>query len=343
MIVREVFSKEEWENFVSSCVEKTFLQSWNWGDFNHRLGNQIWRLGIYENERLLGVALTLKIKAKRGTFLFIPHGPLLMDFLSYFEKKEVFSTLLFHLKIIAGREKASFIRIAPVFLKNEEDQRILSQLGFRRAPLYIHPEVTWELDITPSLNDLLMGMRKTTRYLIKQAQKNREIRIVKSRDINDLNHFWPVYLETAKRHRFVVYSEDYLKKEMEIFLPDDEVLLFLGYFQEKVVSAAIFIFWQDICFYHHAGSLTQYRKIPVSYLLQWEAIQEAKLRGCKKYNFWGISLSNNPSHPWSGFTFFKTGFGGDKKEYIPTQDFILSSKYWINFWIEKIIKLKRGV
>jgi diadenosine tetraphosphatase ApaH/serine/threonine PP2A family protein phosphatase len=46
-----------------------------------------------------------------------------------------------------------------------------------------------------------------------------------------------------------------------------------------VISAAIFVFWQDICFYHHSGSLTEFNKVPVSYLLQWEAIKEAKAKG----------------------------------------------------------------
>ena len=31
-----------------------------------------------------------------------------------------------------------------------------------------------------------------------------------------------------------------------------------------------------MCFYHHSGSLAKFNKIPVSYLLQWEAIKEAK-------------------------------------------------------------------
>ena len=55
-----------------------------------------------------------------------------------------------------------------------------------------------------------------------------------------------------------------------------EILIFLGKYKEKVVSAAIFVFWQDMCFYHHSGSLTEFNKIPVSYLLQWEAIKNAK-------------------------------------------------------------------
>jgi len=80
--IKEINNKEAWENFLLKCQEKTFLQSWNWGNFNERMGNKIWKLGIYEiaNDKLqmanlLGITLVIKISAKRGTFLFIPHGP----------------------------------------------------------------------------------------------------------------------------------------------------------------------------------------------------------------------------------------------------------------------------
>ena len=93
----------------------------------------------------------------------------------------------------------------------------------------------------------------------------------------------------------------------------------------------------------------KYPKIPISYLLLWEAIKEAKARGCKKFNFWGIAdiSSDNKvldkNHPWAGLTLFKIGFGGKPKKHVNTQDFILSSKYWLNFAIEKIRKIKRGL
>ena len=48
-------------------------------------------------------------------------------------------------------------------------------------------------------------------------------------------------------------------------------------------------------------------------------------------------------HPWAGLSLFKMGFGGYRKNYIKTQDFVLSSKYWLNFVIEKIRKHKRNL
>ena len=354
MELREITNKEEWENFLLQRSEKTFLQSWNWGEFNKEgpegYPGKIWRFGTYDKEKLMGIALIFKISAKRGTFLFIPHGPVINEALSGQDKKEILGLLLARLSDVAREEGASFIRVSPIFLDNEDNENIFNDLGFRQAPIHMHPEVTWELDITSPAEELLKNMRKTTRYLIRQAEKNPDIQIIKSDKIEDLRLFWPVYLETAERHRFVVFSENYLETEFNSFTKDHEVLIFLGKYKEQVVSAAIFIFWQDMCFYHHSGSLSEYNKIPVSYLLQWQAIKEAKNKGCKTYNFWGIapnieteSDAQKSKHPWAGLSLFKMGFGGRKKEYVKTQDFIVSKKYWINYIIESVRKRRRNL
>jgi len=350
MDIKEITNKDEWEEFLHGCSEKTFLQSWNWGEFQVKDGNKIWRLGAYNGALLVGVALVIKFSARRGTFLFIPHGPVVIEGLAAKDKKEILELVLAELNSIAKEEKASFIRVSPIFLRSEENASIFNDLGFREAPIHAHPEVTWELDITSAENDLLMGMRKTTRYLIRQAEKNLDIKIIKSTDIKDIEFFKPVYVETAKRHHFTAFANDYVEKELAAFLQSDQIMIFLGEYKNQVVSVAIFVFWQDICFYHHSGSLSKHNKIPVSYLLQWEAIKEAKKRGCKTYNFWGIAPNiktekdaSKSKHPWAGLSLFKMGFGGEKKEYVKTQDFVLSKKYWWNYIIEKMRKFKRSL
>jgi peptidoglycan pentaglycine glycine transferase (the first glycine) len=343
MELKEIENKEEWEGFLLHCSEKTFLQSWNWGEFNLAMGYNIWRIGIYNGLKLLAVALVIKISAKRGTFLFVPHGPVIIEGLEIRDKKEILELLLAQLNQITTEQKASFLRICPIWQESEENINIFKDTGFRRAPIHMHPEITWELDITLILENILMGMRKTTRYLIRQAEKNPDIEIIKSNNIDDLKLFWPVYLKTAKRHNFVVFSKKYLEAEFNAFRNSREIAIFLGKYKSEVVSVAIFIFWQDMCFYHHSGSLVKYNKIPVSYLLQWEAIKEAKARGCRTYNFWGISPNIKTSHPWSGLSLFKMGFGGYKKKYVKTRDYVISPKYWLNYIIETIRKKKRGL
>ena len=191
MKTEEITNKEKWENFLSHIDEKTFLNSWNWGEFQLKMGDKIWRLGIFDGGDLVAIALVVRVKAKRGTFLFVPHGPTMLCIAGnpkseirnpkqiQNSKSQILNTFLNELKNIAKKEGASFIRIAPILERNGENEKIFRELGFRTAPMHMHPEVTWELDITPSEDRLLAGMRKTTRYLIRQAVKNKDIEIIK--------------------------------------------------------------------------------------------------------------------------------------------------------------------
>lgn len=355
MEIKEIQDKEIWENFLSGCKEKSFLDSWNWGEFQKMMESKIWRLGIFEGNELISVALIIEIRAKRGTFLFLPHAPsvALAKEGGPTAKYEILKILLEELKKIAKEEKAIFIRIAPIWEKNEENNKIFKDFGFKNAPIHIHPETTWELDITPSEEELLAGMRKTTRYLIKQAQKNKEIEIIQSpafanattgkQDLKDVEIFNKIYQETVDRHHFTPFSLNYLKNEFSIFRSDNQASIFLGKYKNEVISSAIILFWSGIGFYHQGASSLKYSKIPASYLLQWGAIKEAKKRGCKIYNFWGINPKEKKNHPWAGLTLFKMGFGGYQKEYVKTQDFVLSKKYWLTFLFEKLRKAKRGL
>ncbi|HPX51954.1 MAG TPA: peptidoglycan bridge formation glycyltransferase FemA/FemB family protein [Candidatus Pacearchaeota archaeon] len=335
MIIREIDDKKRWEDFVSECTEKTFCQSWNWGIFNQSMGDKVWRFGIFENEQLVAIAQVLKIKARRGSFLFVPHGPLI----ALGDKKEIIKSILEKLKDLAKTENVNFIRFSPIL--EVSDSNIFKELGFRNAPIHMHPELTWELDISLSEEDILKGMRKTTRYLIKQAEKNEDIEITRGTSDEMLNDFEKLYLETAERQSFTPFSNDYLKKEVDAFKNDNQILIFSGKYKGEVVSSAIIVYYSGIGFYHQGASSLKYPKVPVSYLLQWEAIKEAKDRGCKLYNFWGVVPEGTKNHPWAGLSLFKKGFGGFEKEYVKTQDYVLSNKYWLTYIIEQIRRRKR--
>ena len=188
MQMREIENKGIWESFLSECEEKSFLSSWNWGEFNRVMGNKIWRLGIYENGELSSVALVAKMAAKRGTFLLVPHGPV-AKLKTKNEKLKILEILLGELKKIAKDEKAIFIRVSPIWERNEENNEIFKKLGFKLAPIHVHPEASWKLDIRPSEEGLFMGLRKTTRYLIRQAQKDKDIEIFQSPKIEDIEIF----------------------------------------------------------------------------------------------------------------------------------------------------------
>ncbi len=337
MEIKEITDKNIWEDFLSGCEEKTFLQSWHWGEFQEKMGSKAFRLGVFDGEKLLSVALVVKVTAKRGTFLLIQH-------LIKTDGK-ILETLLNELKKIGKEEKCDFIRVAPLWERNTENQRVFQSLGFREAPMHANVyEATWKLDLSSSEDELLQAMRKTTRYLIRQAEKNPFIAVEQSESLADLEVYQKLNQEVAKRQNFVGFSDEYLKHEFEVFVADKQTLLFFGGYNRDIAAGALIIFWQDTGFYHQAASLEKFAKYSIPYFLQWEAIKEAKKRGCKWYDFWGFTdPAKYPKHPWAGPTLFKMGFGGQAYDYIKTQDLPLSRKYWLTYIFESLRKIKRGL
>ena len=332
--IREITAKSEWEDFLNKENPATFLQSWNWGEFNKSLGHKIWRLGLFNNNYLIGGALIIKIIARRGTFLFCPHGPLM--------RRENLRKLIDYLKDLAKKENCGFIRISPLMIKTPGNEKVFRDLNFRKAPMNMHAaELVWMLGVIPNEDELLRNMRKTTRYLIRKVEAHDGVEMIKGNSPEHLEFFKKLYGETAKRQHFVPYSDDFLNKEFEAFKNDNQIEIFLAKYNNEYVSGAMIIFYGDSAFYHQGASSLKYPKISAPYLFQGEIIREVKNRGLRYYNFWGIAPEDKPNHPWAGLSLFKKGFGGFSAEYLPAQDLPLKKSYWITYLIEKARKVKR--
>lgn len=343
MEIREVSDENQWEDFLNEARPHTFLQSWKWGEFNEQTGNKIWRLGIFENDAFLGVALIIKTEARRGSFLFCPHGPITITNFSIFnfQFSNILKNLTAYLKDLAIQEKVSFIRMSPLLAATPENISIFRDYGFRDAPVHMmHPERAWILDITPSEETLLKNMRKQTRHCIKNAREA-GVKIAISRSSGDIAQFYRIYQTTVDRQGFVPFSPKYLEEEFKTFAAKDNALIFFGEYKNDIISTAMIVFANGSAFYHHSASSLKYPKIPASHFLQWEVIREAKRRGCLWYNFWGIAPEAKPNHPWAGLTLFKKGFGGLAEEYVHAQDLALSPQYWLTYAIEAVRRIKR--
>ncbi|MDO8639890.1 MAG: peptidoglycan bridge formation glycyltransferase FemA/FemB family protein [bacterium] len=341
--IKEVSDKRAWSLFLNQIEPFPYFQSWNWSEVLERLGDKVLRFGVYDpKNNLIGVFLVNKVKAKRGNYLHVRHGPVFLKFnLSHFDN------VLNYIKNIAVIENASFIRISPLVKRDDINIEFFKKREFREAPSHnMDAEICWVLDITKSENELLREMRKTHRYLIKKG-KTLDIEIIRSTNAADIKRFLPLYSNLSKRKHFVPHKG--IAEEFGVFEKDNEAVLFLAKYppngeagKNKIISGALVVYVSNTAIYRHGASSSQYRNIPASYLLQWEAILEAKKRGKKTYNFWGIAPNDSKRHPWQGLTLFKTGFGGQRLEFLHAQDLPLNLWYFKTWAVEYIAKIIKG-
>lgn len=336
--VEEITKKGEWESFLAKkeIAFFPFFQSWNWGEVQRKLGYNIVRRGIWKGRELVAVYQIIDVLAKRGHLLHLRHGPVLTPF-----NKTVFNFILQDVKNLAKKRNASFIRISPLIPKQSVGFEMFRKKGFINAPIHnMDAEVCWILDITKSEEELLKGMRKSHRYLIKKGFTINDLIIKKTKDIKDIESFLKLYKSLAHRRHFVPHSG--MKEEFRIFGKEDQKVLFLAEFSKKVISGALIAFVGNTAIYRHSASDENYKNIPAMHSILWEAILEAKKRGKKFFNFWGIAPTDSKRHPWQGLTLFKTGFGGEKLEFLHSQDLPLNPWYFKTWAIEYLTKIMKG-
>jgi len=339
LILQPVENSEVWEAFLRDHNYPTsFFQSWTWGQFEKQLGHQVTDLGIYLNSELIGIAQTVLVTAKRGKYLHIRNGPVT----DWADPERAGQVIKLFIKE-AEKQKCDFLRFSPLLPKSPENEALFKKMGCTHSQMHdVDAEVTWMLDLNQTEDQILAGMRKTTRYLVKQGLKNTDLKVFKTTDIGHLPIFWEIYQDTVKRQKWNAYSFEYISHEFEQFVKSDQAVLFLVQYKGMFIAASIFIYYLDTVYYHHSGSLSEYRNLPAMYLLQWQSILEAKKRGFAKYNFFGIARTDDPKHPWSGLSLFKKGFGGYKQEWQHALDMPLSKKYWLTHYFEFIERKRRG-
>ncbi len=327
---RYISDKSIWEQFHLATSFPSIFQSWNMGEALKKNDESIDRLGFYSDTTLIGIAQILNVRARRGTFVHIRGGPVFKNWSGF---KNCFDLLIQYAK----DRNASFIRVNPPVLLNE-NEGIFDKFGFINTPIpLLDAEVSWILSLNKSEDELLMGMRKTTRYLIRKAQKNGVI-IKKTKTKKAIGSFLKIYSVMTKEKGIVPHTG--IEEEFNEFVKDDKAIIIEGYYKKKLLGAALILFYGDEGIYHHSAHLRE-TDIPVSYLMQWEAILESKKRGMKTYNFWGVEPTGNKKHPWYGLSLFKMGFGGSLRQFIRAKDYPLTALYYLTWFIETARRIKR--
>ncbi len=343
--ITETVTKTEWEHFLLQLSHPPFLQAWYMQKMHDSIGEQNFAIAIKRNEdnALIGVAFATYVEARRGKYLFLPYGPVFAG-----DAWELFTPLTEYLKKKGRAIGADFLRSSPFIANIPENKRLYKVNGWKPAPIHLLAENLWWLNIEGSEDEIMLGMRKTMRNLIRKAGKM-GVTIKKSRSKEAVDQFIKIHKDTVQRQGFIPYKDSYFHAQVDAFREAGIPEIFTAMYEGKAISSAIMMYYGDLGSYHHGASLSKYNKIPGSYLLQWEAIKEAKRRGCTKYNFWGIVPEDEEEsrvlkrkHPWIGITKFKKGFGGTQFDLLHCQDLPLTPKYLIAKTIETTRKLKRG-
>lgn len=298
--------------------EANFLHSWHWGEFHNRLNHGVIRQGLYNGDKLLGVSLAIVQTAKRGRHLVVPGGPI-MDW----QNKALVKAWLDGIKSTAKHNKCVFVRVRPQILDTPDNRQLFKKLGFVKSPMHVTADLTSQLDLGKTEDEIKRGMRKGARYDLNQSQKL-GIKVESSTDDRFMDEFYRLHHDTAMRQKFIPFTKKFLTEQFNTFADVNKVVMYRSTINGKLLAMAFVIFYGSEAAYHYGASTELARKYPGAYAVQWEAIAEARRRGCQRYNFWGVTEHGQTKHRFYGVSVFKRGFGGEDVSYLPAHDLIIN-------------------
>ena len=268
-----------------------------------------------------------------GNYLYLPYGPVYKDEIA-------FQKALDSLKQIAATHQAIFIRIEP------RDKNFTEYLPKNtKKTKDLNPKETWVLDLKGTDEQLTKKLpSRLLRYYKGAAKKG--ITIEKSNNPDDIIHLLRLQQELAKEKGISTFSENYLKTELS---QPFATLYLVKYKNEEMdrqeIVAAGLVFDDKTTRYNLQGAQNDTgRSLHATGILTIQLIKDAKEKGLKTFDFWGIAPEGAPrSHPWAGFTNFKKTFDGYEKDYAGTYDVIMSLiRYHLYTFYRRLNKIKRN-
>lgn len=265
----------------------------------------------------IAVTVLEKTTPPLGKFWYLPKGP------GVTSTKQLFD-LLKALKPLAKKAGVFMIRV-----ESELDRASCATLerhGMKKANPIIPNPSTITLDVSSSLDDILMGLPQKGRHAIRRAERDGVT--VKQVPVTEKNakQMYALLAETAQG-QFGIRSYNYYREFWKTFEKAGLGQLFFAYFEGKVVAGAYAMVFGEKSTYKDGASIRKRTAYGASHLLQWNVIEWAKSRGVLVHDFCGSPPSdevNNSEHPHYGIGLFKLSFSKHVVDFIGCYDYVLS-------------------
>ncbi|HJV99277.1 MAG TPA: peptidoglycan bridge formation glycyltransferase FemA/FemB family protein [Arthrobacter sp.] len=244
-----------------------------------------------------------------GKVLYAPYGPVASS-------TDAFDAALAALVELARSCGAVFVRIEPVTaglsLPTAADE--LRSRGLQPAPSNPQPELSWIVDLDGEFKDVLAAMKPVNRNLYRNIHK-KGVTFRSTQDPDDIRILLNFLHMTSRRNGFKPQSDEYLTRVAESLMPAGAATLFVADLHGGPIAAALAYDSADTRTYAHAAMDDTHRKLSAGIPLLVTLMADAKERGLKHVDLWGVAPADQPDHKWAGFSAFKRSFGGREIEY----------------------------
>ncbi len=301
-----------WDDFLAATPGGHHVQTTAWSRLKATLGWRAVRVIAKERGHIVGgVQILVREYGKRFRIGYISKGPLFAS-----TNQTLASALL-----RAYHDEAQAQRLHCTIVQPPEKSALTAELeghGYHPVRFATLLQATTVIDLSASLDDILMHMKRKTRRNVRQSQRSGLH--VRRGTAADLDAFYDAFTSTADRKGFRDYSKSYFEQLWELFAPGDHIQLFIAEKDGRPVSASLRLAFGDTVVCKKRGWTGEFASLRPNEAVEWAAIQWAKEAGYRYYDFEGLPRAmaeavvrgqplpeENVQSPAS----YKLGFGGE--------------------------------
>jgi len=313
--------EKKYEAFLSSHPKGHFVKSLKWAEFKKPWKTKVF-VSVDEKDQIRGSMMIYisRIPKTKYTHLYCPRGPVVDD-----GDAETLKELCDEARKIAKEFNAYELSIDPDI--TEKDTGYFADLvraGFalnntKRRPEYLQARYVFRLYMEGmTADEIFANFHSKTRYNVRLATRKEVTCRIGTKE--DLPAFVEVMKETAVRDGFLARSLSYFEEMYDILGPE-HLRLYLMEYNGEVLAGAVTIYYDDKMWYLYGASSNRERNRMPNYLMQWEMIQWAVEKGCRIYDFRGVT-GDMEKTLLEGLVRFKAGFGAVQDDFVGKMDMI---------------------
>jgi lipid II:glycine glycyltransferase (peptidoglycan interpeptide bridge formation enzyme) len=313
MEIKQIKNQEEWQKYLDYCPKKTFLQTWQWGEFQESLGRKVERLAIFSNRKLLGISLCVIHNSRFQKYIYCPRGPLLVQ-----NDIQTYTQVLGELKGYWEDRGVGNIKVDPALVADTDIAKVPKLLGFKHSINFIQSEHNWMIDLVGENEEDLFdwckdhGMSKNYPTYIRRARR-KGVKVEFSKKEKDWDLFHTYLKLSGERKGFEVKSKKY-HMDMFKYLGKDSDILRLGIARkdDKILAMIVIAMCGDEVSTLYSAQTDTDSNLRSTMLLRWECMLLGQKEGFKRFNNWGVLPDDRyeKGSPGYGYSHYKRSFGG---------------------------------
>ena len=172
------------------------------------------------------------------------------------------------------------------------------------------------IDLNLPENELRRDLRKSYKSLITWGEKNIALTTYGPQNVTsaDMEKFRQIHIKVSGRETKpkAAWERQYQQ------IVDGESFIILGEIGQELVTSGLFVHSPSFCFYGVSASIREMFDKPLAHIIIWQAIIEAKRRGCRYLELGDLPYLYKDKHTEkeNNISIFKRGFGGQARVFL---------------------------